>query len=536
MSNISTILQRAGRPSGAGVASAVRCLAAVTVVVAGLSFSACGNESSTRKGSDLLRTALTADPAPLDPDTYYEAEGLAITTSVYEGLLRYEKDSPKIIGALAESWEVTDGSRTFTFKLLDGVKFSDGTPFDSAAAKASFQRRIDLEGGPSYMLADVQSMDTPDPSTFVVRLRKPSQVFLDYLASPYGPLMTSPTAVKEHAVGDDHASKWFGSHSAGTGPYQLSTVKRGSLYQLTANPHYHGSKPHFKTVNFNVVPSMETQRLQVQGGQQDLVLQRLPYRDLVSLKEEGKVQVLPIKTLFKAGLWINPKSPVFGPAGVRAALRAYLDNETITKELYGDFGTTSTDVYPAGMLPEGAAPDVPEHDPDQLAPALAPYKGRKVTVGYYSSLSQNRELASRLQTQLESLGLKATVREYPPSILFSLPEEPNQRPDILATAFNPDAVAPDTFARIYWYKDAPVNLLGCTDPEGDRLLDEAASATTQEAGLKANVAAAEAYRKSNCWLNIADANDVYVARKGLTGFEKELAWTLAVRLGALKED
>jgi len=504
------------------------------VALAVLSFSACGNGASS--SSDLLRTALTADPSPLDPDTYYEAEGLAITTSTYEGLLRYENDSPKIIGALAKSWKVTDGARTFTFKLLDGVKFSDGTAFDSAAAKASFQRRIDLKGGPSYMLADVKSMTTPDPSTFVVRLNKPSQVFLDYLASPYGPLMTSPTAVKKHAAGDDHASKWLGSHSAGTGPYVLSTVKRGSLYQLTANPHYHGEKPHFTTVDFNVVPSPETQRLQVEGGQQDLVLQRLSYRDLVSLKKGGKVQVMPIPTLFKSAVWINPASPVFGPANVRAALRAYLDNETITKELYGDFGTPSTDVYPAGMLPKGAAPDEPEHDPSQLAPALAPYKGREVTVGYYTSLSQNRELASRLQTQLESLGLKANLREYQPSILFNLPTEPKQRPDILATGFNPDSVAPDTFARIYWYKDAPVNLLGCTDPEGDRLLDEAASAPTKEAGQKANVAAAEAYRKSNCWLNIADVNDVYVARKGITGFEKELDWTLAVRLGALKED
>ena len=536
MSNISTILQLVSRPRGPGVASAVRCLAAVTLVVAGLSFSACGNQSSSSsKGSDLLRTGLTADPSPLDPDTYYEAEGLAITTSTYEGLLRYESGSPKIIGALAKSWDVTDGSRTFTFKLLDGVKFSDGTPFDSAAAKASFQRRIDLKGGPSYMLADVQSMSTPDPSTFVVHLSKPSQVFLDYLASPYGPLMTSPTAVKQHTVGKDHASKWLGSHSAGTGPYQLSLVKRGSLYQLTTNPNYHGSKPHFKTVNFNVVPSVETQRLQVEGGQQDLVLQRLPQRDLVSLKQAGKVQVVTLKTLFKQALWINPKSPVFGPANVRAALRANLDNETITKELFGDFGTPSTDVYPAGMLPEGAAPDKPQHDPSLLAPALAPYKGRKVTVGYYTSLSQNRELASRLQTQLQSLGLKATLREYPPSILFNLPGEPNQRPDILATGFNPDSVAPDTFARIYWYKDAPVNLLGCTAPEGDRLLDEAAHATTPEAGMKANVAAAEAYRKSNCWLNTADANDIYVARKGLTGFAKELDWTLAVKLGELKE-
>ena len=267
MSNISTILQLARRPKEARAASAARLLAAVVLVLALLSFSACGGESSSSsKGSDLLRTGLTADPSPLDPDTYYEAEGLAITTSTYEGLLRYQSESPKIIGALAKSWDVTDGSRTFTFKLLDGAKFSDGTPFDSAAAKASFQRRIDLKGGPSYMLADVQSMSTPDPSTFVVRLRKPSQVFLDYLASPYGPLMTSPTAVKKHTVGKDHASKWLGSHSAGTGPYQLSLVKRGSLYQLTANPHYHGSKPHFKTVNFNVVPSVETQRLQVRAG------------------------------------------------------------------------------------------------------------------------------------------------------------------------------------------------------------------------------------------------------------------------------
>ena len=347
------------------------------VVLAALSFSACGNESSSKGSSDLLRTALTADPSPLDPDTYYEAEGLAITTSVYEGLLRYENDSAKLIGSLAKSWDVSDGARTFTFKLLDGVKFSDGTPFDSAAAKASFQRRIDLKGGPSYMLADVQSMSTPDPSTFVVRLRKPSQVFLDYLASPYGPLITSPTAVEKHTVGNDHASKWFGSALRRDGAVRAQHRQAGLAVPTDGQPAYHGSKPHFKTVNFNVVPSMETQRLQVQGGQQDLVLQRLPYRDLVSLKKEGKVQVLAIKTLFKAGLWINPKSPVFGPADVRSALRAYLDNETLTKELYGDFGTVSTDVYPAGMLPEGAAPDKPEHDPGQTRPCPCSVQGPK---------------------------------------------------------------------------------------------------------------------------------------------------------------
>ena len=90
MSNISTILQLARRGKSARAASEARLLAAVVLVLAGLSFSACGSSESSNKGSDILRTGLTADPSPLDPDTYYEAEGLAITTSVYEGLLRYE--------------------------------------------------------------------------------------------------------------------------------------------------------------------------------------------------------------------------------------------------------------------------------------------------------------------------------------------------------------------------------------------------------------------------------------------------------------
>jgi peptide/nickel transport system substrate-binding protein len=133
------------------------------------------------------------------------------------------------------------------------------------------------------------------------------------------------------------------------------------------------------------------------------------------------------------------------------------------------------------------------------------------------------------------MGLTATIREYPPSILFNLPGEPGQRPDILATAFNPDAVAPDTFSRIYWFKDAPVNLLGCTAPNADPLQDKASTEPNPDKALQYNVDAALAYRDSNCWLNISDAKDVFVARKGITGFEHELPWTLTTRLSALKE-
>ncbi len=84
-----------------------------------------------------------------------------------------------------------------------------------------------MAAGPSYMLADVKDMQTPDPLTFVVTLTKPVAPFLDYLASPYGPLMTSPTAVAQHTVDADHATAWLASHTAGTGPYELTAATTG---------------------------------------------------------------------------------------------------------------------------------------------------------------------------------------------------------------------------------------------------------------------------------------------------------------------
>lgn len=495
-----------------------------------------GGGSNAGSGSTVLRTAFTADPSPLDPDTFYEAEALPAMVAMYEGLVTYAPDSSEIVPALATKWKISPDGRTYTFTLREGVEFSDGTPFDAKAAMASFQRRIDLEGGPSYMLAEVEKMEAPSADTFVVKLKRPQAPFMDYLASPYGPVMTSPTAVEAHAKGGDMAAGWMGSHSAGTGPYVLGTIKRGTSYELKANPRYWGEAPHFKTVIFNVIPNVATQRLEVENGQLDLVFDDQNPRDLAALEQNSKVQVEYFPALFKTAVWVNPESEVFGPAKSRAGLRAALDNEQISEEILGPSAKPSTEVYPPGMLPKGAAPDLPAYEPEKLAEAMAPYKGKKVTVGYYQSLGALQSLAGNIQVQLQELGLEATTRAYAPAVLFGLPENPSERPDLIAVTFNPDAVSPDTFARIYWYKEAPVNLLGCTSPEGDKLLDQAAAKPTNEAAVPLNVKAAEAYRASNCWLNIADVEDVVIARAGITNFVHQLPWVLTVRLASLKEE
>ena len=484
--------------------------------------------SFAASGSRVLTTAITGDLSPLDPDTYYEAQGLPITQGTYQTLLTYAPNSRQIKPLLATGWRVSSDGLTYTFNLRRGVRFSDGTPFNAAAAKSSFARRTALKGGPSYMTADIKSYSTPGSYRLVIHMKRPVAPFLDYLASPYGPMMSSPTAEKSHEVNGDQGSHWLATHSAGSGPYVLTQVKRGFVYTMTANPYYWGKKPYYTTVNFAVVPNPQQAVLQVDRGDLDLMFgSEATTRDLNELAQKGHLKVVNFPALLKQEVWMNPASPVFGAPAMRAALRAGLNNATLTKAVWGKWATVSTNVYPNGMLPNGAAPDKPAYKPAKLKAALAPYKGKSVVIGWYNASSTNKTLADLIQVQLQADGVNASLREYSPAVLFSLPTTPAQRPDILVTVFNPDAVAPDTFARIYWYKNAPVNLLGCTSPAGDAALDKALTKPNSAAAQSLAVKAALAYRDSNCWLNIADIPDPLVIDKDIIGFRHELPWVLS---------
>jgi peptide/nickel transport system substrate-binding protein len=227
---------------------------------------------------------------------------------------------------------------------------------------------------------------------------------------------------------------------------------------------------------------------------------------------------------------------VFADPKARAALRASLENKQLTQQIWGSSeATPASNVYPEGMLPNGLAPLTNTYNPSLLAPALASAKGKKLVIGW-GEQSTNETLANLLQVRLQALGLNASTQMFQQSVLFSLPEKPALRPDLFAITFNPDAVAPDTYARIYWYTHAPVNLLGCSVPGADRLLDQAAEQPSRQASQRLGAQAAIAYRESNCWMMIANVHDTIVMRKGLTGFDHQLPWIYDIGLGGLRRE
>ena len=518
------------------------------VAVVGLLAVACGgsddsssstSDSSSSSGSDstTLNMAFTADMQVPDPDIFYELEGNQVVTSVYEGLVRYKPNSAEIEGALAESWEVSPDGLTYTFKLRPDVKFQDGTPMDSTAWAESFKRRTDVNSAPAYMLADVASTETPDPTTFVVKLKQPVAPFLDYLAAPYGPKAVSPTVLKEEG-GSDFAQKYLETNSAGTGPYYISKFEPGTGYELTANENYWDGAPYYKKVNISIIPEMSTQRLKLEGGELDMIVHGLPVADVESFRDNPDFTVNEFPILLKTALAVNANKGPFANEDVRLALQSAIDKEALVKEVYQGQAEASTQIYPKGMIDETMSIDPSKVDTAALKAAVAdlPASERKVDFAYSEDEGGTiPRLAETVQTTLADAGLEVTVRAMPIAEVFDLVNQTDSAPDLLLWTMNPDAVHPDTWIRIFMRTGGALNYLNCSVPDADAKMDEGLATLDPAAAEKLYGESGDAIVASGCYTTLADNKEIVVARKGITGFTHQLPTSYTVRLKDLKE-
>jgi peptide/nickel transport system substrate-binding protein len=526
------VKSRLARHSGAALVVAVAL--SLLTSCSSSSNNAAGTSSGGGGDASVVHLAFNADMQVPDPDIFYEIEGNAVTTSVYEGLVRYKPDSTEIEPALAQNYTVSPDGMTYTFTLRPGVTFHDGTPLDSAAAKASFERRTTVNSAPAYMLNDVTGYDTPDASTFVVHLAQPVSAFLDYLAAPYGPKMISPTLVADHDVNGDAAQDYLKTHDAGTGPFTISSFVLGQTYTLTRYDAYWGGKPQVSQIVIDIIPDISTQRLKLESGELSMIIHGLSATDIQSLSSKSGFQVQRFPSLFKAWIMTNENKGIFKDQALRVALASAVDKAEITKEVYGDNGTVSSQYYPAGELPTGMAADTPTLDPSKLADAVKNLSDKNVDVGYSSDDPRNGRIAELLQTELQASGLNATVRGIPIAQVFDLPNHADQAPDLLVSTVNPDAAHPDTWARIFSSTAGSLNWLQCSVPEADAAMDAGLHATDPQQIQTDYGKAGDLLVASGCFISIADVKEVIVAKSAYSGFTHQLPTLFTVRFGDLK--
>jgi len=192
-------------------------------------------EAQQPKRGGHFNFAISAEAPNYDPhgsDTYAT---LHFSSPFYSTLLRYNLSKfPEIEGDLAKSWTVSPDKLTYTFTLHDGVKFHDGTPFSSADIKATYDRlRAPAQGVVSNRratFADIESIETPNPTTVVFKLSKANSSMLDHFASPWNTVYSA-----KDLAGDANFPR---TKVNGTGPFTFVEHVKGSHVAGKRNDSY----------------------------------------------------------------------------------------------------------------------------------------------------------------------------------------------------------------------------------------------------------------------------------------------------------
>lgn len=502
-------------------------IAAITLGCSG------ANDSSTSAPGHTLRTAFSADPGSLDPDVFYGGEGLAITLSVYEGLVEYENSSTEVAPALAEGYDVSDDGLVYTFRLRRDVAFHDGAEMTSHTWKENFERRSGVGAGPAYMLADVASVETPEPLTLVVRLRQPVSAFLDYLASPYGPKAISPNAIESNATQEDPwAEGWLGEHGAGTGPYQLSSVVAGQSYVLTAFPDYWGEQPEYESVSVRVMDSFTSQELALQSGELDIMLHGVSRQNLESLRSNPAFQVVEFPSIMMMEAWLNIHREPFADRALRLATASAIDRQQTVSQVFSGTATLAEQMYPSEMLAGDLGVYDPTHDPSVLRQLVVEsgLDGTPVDIAYTTDDPDNAQVAELVAQQLSNSGLSATTRGVTQQVTFAWPTNETGRADMVILPASPDHADPSAWATLFYAADGGLNWLQAdNNPEADALVQAGLTLADPEEAVGNYAEAADLYRESGDFIPLANIRAVVVARAGISGWAHDYStgiWTV----------
>ena len=285
-------------------------------------------------GDTLVIAKQIDDIISLDPAEAYELSGIEMVSNTYDRIMRFEPtDVTKLVPGVAESVEVTDAGRTFTFKIRAGQTFASGNPVTAGDAAWSLQRVIKLEKTPVFLLSqlgwtkdNIDAMVTaPDDSTLVVKIGvdfAPSLVYA-LLGSVVGSVVDQKVAM-EHETAGDMGNGWLKNNSAGSGAYVLKSWTPNEAVMLEANPNYRGGVAALKRVVVRHIPEASAQRLALEKGDVDIADNLTPDQ-IAAIAGNGDITVTTIPQALLYYIGFNNKMKELSDPKVRQALRYLID-------------------------------------------------------------------------------------------------------------------------------------------------------------------------------------------------------------------
>ena len=371
--------------------------------------------TQAQKISPSLVFGQEAPPPTLDPYFTTSIATRNIAMHVFEQLITRDENND-VIPELAASWTVSPDGLEYVFKIRGGIKFHNGKTLTSSDVKASFERykRVGLA---RVTLNPIIAMETPDPSTFVIKLKSAQPVFLDELSAFVVPIAIIPS---------EQASREGGKLDIiGTGPMQFVEwtpdshirLKRFADYQadtrFKGNNGFGGNKKvWFEIVDFKFVKEPGARVAGIESGQLQII-EDLPAESAKRLIKNKNIQIYDLKNFWLHGAWVNHHRAPTNNLQVRRAIQTALDMDEIMEiATDGAYAIQPSFQYPGNpYYVTNGAQFYNVKDPKKAAALLkeSGYKGEELVIITNSSYQSMYKAAQIVSEQLKGIGMKVRV-------------------------------------------------------------------------------------------------------------------------------
>jgi peptide/nickel transport system substrate-binding protein len=331
--------------------------AAVAVLGAACSSSGPGSQQRVEQGG-LLRIGTLEGIDSLNPFVGFNQDSYSTWFYIYPSLVQYNLHTYTFTPNYARTWRTSPDGLTWTFHLVPGAKWSDGTPLTASDVAWTIGTILRYQSGPAGAwagsVAHLASVKATNPSTVVATYKQPVANVLSNL----GLIPILPEHVwRAHATGNGSGLKSYqntpanGRPLVGGGPFVLEKYTPHQVAVFKRNPEFYGAKPHLDGFGLEFFQSPDAMVTALKTGQLDAI-EHLPPTAVAVVKHAGfHVSVGPSFEFRDFIFNSNPKKPqhreLLNPK-VRMAFEYAIDRKQIVKTAWLGYATPgSTIVVPA---------------------------------------------------------------------------------------------------------------------------------------------------------------------------------------------
>ncbi len=410
------------------------------------------------------------DPAPYTAGTTFNAS----SRPLYNRLVEFERGTTNIIPGLAESWEVSDDSLSYTFKLRKGVKFHTTdffTPtrdFNADDVLFTFERQLKKDhpwnqytAGIAWeyfdgmdMPALIKSIEKVDDYTVKFNLTRPEAPMIANLAMDFASIMSAEYAAKLEA---DGKKEMLNQQPVGTGPFKFVAYQKDAVIRYAAHEGFWNGKQPIDDLVFAITTDASVRQQKLKAGECHVAPYPNP-ADLADLKADPNLQVLEQEGLNVGYLAYNTTQAPFDNVNVRKALNMAINKQAILDAVFQGSGKIAKNPIPPTMWSYNDDIQDDPYDPEAAKKMLDEAGVKDLKMKIWAMPVQRpynpnaRRMAELIQADFAKVGVEVEIVSYEWGEYLKLSKE-KDRDGAVLLGWTGDNGDPDNFLAV---------LLGCS--------------------------------------------------------------------------